>query len=133
MSRQVHDAVITTGQSLSSIIDLGGEYTACAVEVPSTWTAADITFQAATHTGRTTPAANGVSPQDALEAVLTFRDLYDAAGTEYKLTVGAAGNKILFIADGVLEGIQFLKIRSGTTAAPVVQAATTTLRVVGAE
>lgn len=132
MSRQVHDATIASGQSLSSIIDLGGEYTLCAVEVPTTWTAADITFQAATHTGKTTPATYGVSPQDALESVLTFRDLYDATGVEYKLTA-STGNKILFIADGVLEGVQFLKLRSGTTAAPVAQGGDRTLRVVGAE
>lgn len=130
MSRQVHDAVITSGTALSSIIDCGGGYTVTAIEIPATWTTADLTIQAATHTGKTTPATFGQSPQDQLEGVLTFRDLYDTAGTEFKITLGVTGNKIVYIADGLLDGIQFLKIRSGTSAAPVNQAGDRTLRVV---
>lgn len=128
MSRQIHDAVIANGASQSSIIDCGSEYTLMAVEIPSSWTAADITFLGASHTGTTTGTTWGQSPQDALEAQLTFRPVIIPAGTEYTLVLGGTGDKIVAIPEGVLEGIQFLKIRSGTSAAPVNQGAARTLR-----
>lgn len=128
MARQVHDAVIANGASQSSIIDCGSEYTLCSVEVPTSWTAADITFLGATHTGNTAPATWGDSPQDELEALLTFRPIIIPAGTEYTLVLGGTGDKIVAIPEGVLEGVQFLKIRSGTAAAPVNQGAARTLR-----
>lgn len=133
MARQVQDTVILSGASQSGIIDCGSEYTLTAITIPSTWTTADITFLGAVHTGFTSPAPSGVSPQDALEALLTFRQVVDSTGTELKVTVGATGDKIIVLPDYLLEGLQFIKIRSGTLSAPVTQAADRTLRVVVAE
>lgn len=134
MARQVHDAVILSGASQSSIVDCGSEYTLVGIEVPAAWTAADITLLGATHTGKTTPTAWGVNPQDALEAQLTFKPVYLAdglTGVEYKVTaVPTTGGALITIPDGVLEGVQFLKVRSGTAAAPVVQGADRNIRCV---
>lgn len=133
MARQVHTAVISSGTSQSSIIDCGSEYTLVGIEIPSTWTTADITFLGAAHTGISPAIASGQSPQDVLEGQLTFRQLVDSAGTEIKVTVGATGDKIIVIPDYLLEGVQFLKIRSGTAALPVNQSADRTLRCTVAE
>lgn len=132
MARQVQNAVIASGQSLSGVVDVGSEYTLVGVAVPAAWTSASITFQAAAHTGNTAPTAFGESPQDKLEALLTFQTLKDAAGAEITLVAGA-GDTFIAIPDYLLEGVQFLKVRSGTSAAPVVQAADRTLRLVVAE
>lgn len=133
MARQVHDAVILSGASQSSIVDCGSEYTLVGIEVPTAWTAADITLLGATHTGKTTPTAWGVNPQDALEAQLTFKPVFTATA-EYVITaVPTTGGSLVAIPDGVLEGVQFLKIRSGTNALPVVQGADRNLRCVLSE
>lgn len=131
MARQVQDVIIANGASLSGIIDCGSEYTLVGLDIP-TITSASLTFQVASHTGTTTAVASGTNPQDALEAKLTFRDLKDAAGTEYTV-VATTGNIFVTIPDYLLEGAQFIKIRSGTSAAPVTQGAARTIRCVLAE
>lgn len=126
MARQVHEAVILSGASQSSIIDCGSEYTLVGLDVP-TITSAAITFLGASHTGRTPGTTFGQSVQDVLETQLTFRPLVNEAGVEISIAA-ATGNIVVALPDGMLEGVQFLKIRSGTSAAPVVQAADRTLR-----
>lgn len=138
MARQVHDAVIANGASQSSIVDCGSEYTAVGIEIPAAWTAADITLLGAVHTGKTTPATWGQSPQDTLEAALTFTPIYltttGLTTAEFIITpVPTTGGGLIVFPDGLLEGVQFLKIRSGTAAAAVVQGAARTLRVVLSE
>lgn len=133
MARQVQDTVIASGTAVSGVVDCGSEYTLVGIEIPTTWTAADITLLGATHTGKTPGTAFGESPQDKLEAQLTFRSVVDSTGTEFKVTVGATGDKLIAIPDYLLEGVQFLKVRSGTAAAPVNQAADRQIRLVVAE
>lgn len=133
MARQVHDAVIANGASQSSIVDCGSEYTLVGIQVPSTWTAADITLLGAAHTGFTAATTWGQSPQDVLEGQLTFAPVFTATA-EYVLTaIPTSGGSLIAIPDGVLEGVQFLKIRSGTSSAPVNQGAARTLRCVLSE
>lgn len=93
---------IGNGQSLSSPIDLQGKRLSH-IMIPSAWTTGNITFQVSTD-GK------------------TYGDYYDASGTEYTATVGGASRTILLpFADFI--GVQFVKLRSGTTGTPVNQAA----------
>lgn len=101
-------ATILIGQSLSGEVDIEG-FTIVAVEMPTLWTAANLTFRAASVTGG------------------TFRNVYDDAGTEVVVT--AAADRIIGL-DAVLRelsALRFLQIRSGTAAVPVNQAADRTL------
>lgn len=78
--------------------------------MPAAWTAAAITFQADTVT---TVVADGA-----------YVDVYDDSGNEVSLTVAAARTVMLAKATrDLLEGIPFLRLRSGTTGAAVQQAA----------
>lgn len=74
--------------------------------MPSAWTAANLTFQV---------SADGISFHD-------LRDKYDA---EVMVSVSANNGYVLDLADWLT--LPYLKIRSGTAAAPVNQAATRTL------
>ena len=96
---------IVSGQSLSAALDLGYQR-AVRVGIPAVWTAANLTFQVSTDGN-------------------TFKDLYDATGAEYTVTVAANRAVILPLTD--FAGIRFLKVRSGTAGAPVAQAATAAL------
>lgn len=101
-------ATIASGQSLSAEVDVE-DYAIYAIEMPTAWTAANLTFQAASASGG------------------TFRDLYGDAGSEVAVVV-AADQMIGLDASGPeLVGARFLKIRSGTSAAPVNQTAERTL------
>lgn len=76
-----------------------------AFQIPATWTAANLTFQA-NYDGGT-----------------TFYDMYDDAGTEVTVTVGGASRFIQVSNPMAWFGVQYLKVRSGTTGTPVAQAA----------
>lgn len=104
---EVTTAVIENGGSLSGTVHLGGRKLV-AIVMPSTWTAAALTFQA---------SPDGVN----------FFNVYDGP-TERQLTVAASYYSELNIADWV--GIRWLKIRSGTAGTPVNQAAERTLTLV---
>lgn len=100
------DAVISS--TLSDVVDLEGD-TFVAIKMPSTWTAANLTFQACD-----TPGG-------------TFADVYDDAGAE--VTVVAAASRVIvvdFLAR-CLAPLRYIKVRSGTTGTPVTQAASRTL------
>ena len=92
---------ILSGQSLSASFNLGGRIIAGAF-VPSAWTAAVVTFQASWDN-------------------VTFSDVQTAAGAEYSLT--ATAGKYLAADPVMFYGVNFVKVRSGTSAAPVNQAA----------
>jgi hypothetical protein len=98
---------IANGASLSDAVDLGGRKLV-AIVMPSSWTAASLTFQA---------SPDGV----------TYDDLYDSA-TERSVTAAASRYLAFNIADWV--SVRFLKIRSGTAGTPVNQAAARTLTLV---
>lgn len=96
-------AAIASGTSLTPAIDLDRQRLHRIV-LPAGWTAAAITFQS---------SVNGTS----------WADLYDRDG-EVALagTVVGAGRAVVVDAAAFL-GIRYLKVRSGTSAAPVTQAA----------
>jgi hypothetical protein len=74
--------------------------------MPSAWTAANLTFQV---------SADGTN----------FFDLHDKYDNEIAVTVAASSGYLLDLADWMT--FPYLKIRSGTAAAPVNQAATRNL------
>jgi hypothetical protein len=105
--RQVDIAAGATG--LSGEINIGG-FEMMALEMPAAWTTANLTFKAARATGG------------------TFYDLYDDAGNEVTVTVGGAARTITFDSTALkFAPIEWLKIRSGTTATPVDQVTARTL------
>ena len=105
----VETVTIASGASLSGAVDLGAHRLG-AVIVPSAWTAASITLQASQSLAG------------------TYGDVYDDLGTEISLTA-AAGRVITGVT---LERIplRYVKLRSGTSATPVNQAAARTLTLV---
>jgi len=101
MSRRSFYGAVTilAGASLSDLIDLAG-LIMVGLDVPTIDSAA-LTFQVcATRTG-------------------TYRDLYDDAGNE--VTIPASTGARSFTAPAELVGWAFVKVRSGTTGAPVNQ------------
>lgn len=102
-------ATIASGQSLSGIVDLGG-HALVAIRMPAAWTAAVLTFQASD------------DDDDA------FTDVYAADGIE--VTAQAAASRWIAIAPPDFVSARYLKVRSGTAAAPVNQAAERVLRLV---
>ncbi len=107
-NNEVEALVIASGQSLSPAIFTGG-YHAQGFMMPDTWTAADLTFQASMDNG------------------LTFKDIYDAQGTEYKVT--AAGGRYIILDPVLFGNINCFKVRSGTSGTPVTQAAARSITV----
>ena len=99
--------VILSGQSLSAAVDLGGRVL-CGIAFPAAWTAAGITFQ-----GSTTLAG-------------TYVDLYTETA-EISAT-SAAASRYVGLDSSYFFGINFLKVRSGTSAAAVAQGADRTLQ-----
>jgi hypothetical protein len=98
-------ATIAAGQSLSGAVSLGA-LTLVGISMPGTWTTAPLTFQ--------------VSP----DGGTTWQELYDGAGNE--VTIQAAANQFVIpLADPsyLWRGVNMVKVRSGTSAAPVVQSA----------
>jgi hypothetical protein len=104
---EVRTATIANGASLSDAVDLGGRKLV-AIDMPSSWTAASLTFQA---------SVDGV----------TYDDLYDGA-TERTLVVAASRYLAQAIGDWV--GVRFLRIRSGTAGTPVNQGGARTITLV---
>jgi hypothetical protein len=99
-------AVIAAGQSLSLPTAMGA-LTLVGISMPAVWTAAPLTFQ--------------VSP----DGGTTWQELYYDSGVEVSIAAAVAN---VFIVSQALpsylwRGINYVKIRSGTLAAPVVQAA----------
>jgi hypothetical protein len=104
-------ATIAESGSLSSEVDLEG-YIIAQISMPAAWTAASLTFQVATTTGG------------------TFQDLYDDSGNE--VTSSASASKVYAQDINItkLAGARFLKIRSGTSASAVAQAAERTITLI---
>ena len=108
MKIEATQAAIANGAALSGIVDLRS-LKLHGIQMPAAWTAAGITFQA---------SSDGV----------TFGDVRDDAGAEVTVTA-AASSFIVFRQDlgEELNGVAYLKVRSGTTGAPVNQGAARTL------
>ena len=109
MPERLKTVTIANGASLSGVIDLEG-FVLMGIQMPSAWTAANLTFEASS-------ARAG-----------TFDDVYDDTGTEVNVTaaasryIGVTGTK-----GDVLANVRFLKVRSGTTGTPVNQGAARTI------
>lgn len=111
-ARKTIEVTIDASASLSSEVDLGG-YRLSAIHMPADWTAAGITFEAAVESGG------------------TFQDVHDDGGTEVSIT--ASDSQVLVLSKDVaenMEALRFIKVRSGTSAAAVAQAAARTLTLV---
>lgn len=101
---QYHKATIASGASLSNAIQPQG-LALFAIQMPSTWTAAAITFQG---------SYDGT----------TYGDVYDDGGTEVTIASANAVASRVIVNGSVLEklaALPFVKIRSGTTGSPVNQ------------
>lgn len=133
MSLQVQTVTIALGASESGIIDCSSTYSLAAIEVPTAWDAANITFLGAAHPGTTMPTPPGSHPQDVLEAALTFKPVFNATAEVAITTAPTTGGAIISLDPALLKGVAFLKLRSGTNALPVNQTAARTLRVTLAE
>lgn len=107
--RSTETATIALGESLSGAVELNG-VVPVAILMPSAWTTANLTFQA--------------SPYGT-----TYGNLYSYAGaSEYEVT--AAASLWLTLDPEIFLGARFIKIRSGTSGTPVVQAAARDITVV---
>ena len=98
--------ISTAANGQSDDIDLGGA-TMSALAIPATWTAASLTFLASPDRGT------------------TFFDVYGSTGDEITYTVAAS--RVVTFDPAFWLGIRHLRVRSGTTATPVPQAAERTL------
>lgn len=102
-------ALISSGSSLSAAINLGG-LRLFAIVMPAAWTTANITFQVS--------ADNGA----------TWSNLVDQNGTE--LTAVAGAGQCIVLSPTQFSAFQYLRLRSGTNASPVNQAADRTLQLI---
>ena len=101
-------ATIGVGTSLSAEVALG-EKTLVGIVMPAGWDAASLTFQA--------------TPDDA-----TFSELQDGAGSAVSFTVSAG--VFVQVDPTKWRGITGIKVRSGTSGAPVNQTANRVLTLV---
>lgn len=94
-------ATIASGASISNDLDLGlmrlGR-----IAMPADWTAANITLQVS-HNGS------------------AWNNLFDQAGSEYSIVAAAGRSNLIPLSD--MLSVRYLRLRSGTSAAPVNQAA----------
>jgi hypothetical protein len=97
-------ATIAAAQSLSDAIALDRNWLV-ALALPAAWTTAVLTFQGSNDTGSPT----------------TWLDLYNETG-EIVLS-SAAASRGLVLPPALLHGWRWIRLRSGTAAAPVTQAA----------
>lgn len=102
-------ATIAINTSLSAAVNLEHN-DLFAIEMPSAWTAAVLTFQG---------SYDGA----------TFLDLYDDAGTEISFTVDAS-RYVLIRTPAQFFGLKQVKVRSGTSAAAVNQGVARTVNLI---
>ena len=98
-------ATIANGASLSDAVNLQN-LVLCHLVMPAAWTAAVLTFQVS---------------WDGTE----WNTLYASDGTEY--TVQAAASRRIILPPADFVGVRYIKVRSGTQAAPVNQGAARTI------
>lgn len=116
-------AEIPNNESRSGEVDLG-EHNLVALWMPAGWAGTAITFQSKDHRQ---PEAGDVSVDD-LE---TWKDVYDDAGTEVSITVAA--NRVVVIGTvtkAAIGALRYLRVRSGTAAAPVNQSPTRVVKLI---
>jgi hypothetical protein len=94
--------VAADATGLSGAVILGGDLLVGLTL--TTWTNANMTFQVS------------------IDAGVTFFNVYKDDGTELTFTT-STGNRFVAVDPSIFAGIQQLKVRSGTAATPVTQAA----------
>src|SRR5207249_5397259 len=105
--------IIRSGNSQSDAKDIGG-WEPVALQFVLPWTTADITFLAA-------EKFDG-----------TYLPVYGPSAVEAKITTGTNAKVIMFTPGtiGDLDGLRYLKLRSGTEASPVNQAGDRTVNMI---
>jgi hypothetical protein len=112
------DVIVLTipiGTALSNVVNIG-DFTVCALEMPSAWTAAAITFLGAT------PKNDEITQPTALFSLNTLTGEYSVPSAQ------AAISKLVILDPATFSGIQYIQIRSGIAATPVNQAAARSIR-----
>lgn len=108
---KVYTVTIAASASESSAIEIQGQINGFAIEMPTEWTTAAITFL-------------GAHGPDG-----TYKKIVGDTGTE--LSVTAATSEIIVVDTATkvqaLRAMKYIKVRSGTAASPVVQTANRTL------
>lgn len=107
---------IPANQALSGEIDLGA-FNLVAIEMPEGWAGSTITFQSKANRQE---QGSGVPVED-------WDDVYDSAGNELQVTV-AANRVVVDIPE--LASLRFIRIRSGTSAAPFNQNPTREIKLI---
>lgn len=101
-------ATIANGASLSDAVD-AGILRLFAIQMPGSWTAADLTLQA---------SADGS----------TYGNVYDEADTE--VVVEADASRFIILDPAKFLGMRYIKLRSGTAGSAVNQGAERLIKVV---
>jgi hypothetical protein len=101
-------AIIANGQSLSAAIGLGAT-PLHAIAMPAAWDAAALTFQG---------SIDGA----------TWLELTNASGSAISVT--AAAGQLIVLDPTLWRAVNFIKVRSGTSGAPVNQTAQRTLTLI---
>lgn len=102
----IRTATILSGASLSAAVAIADD-PIVAIRMPATWTAAVLTFQAS-------------------EDGTNYGDVYNLNGDETTAAIpsgGALTSKYIAMSPWEFAGARYIKIRSGTGAAPVTQGA----------
>ncbi|WP_424133847.1 hypothetical protein [Roseomonas chloroacetimidivorans] len=102
-------ATIANGAALSGPVDLDDK-SLVAIVMPGAWTAAPLTFQCSVDNGA------------------TWNNVFDATGSE--VSISAATGTHILIEPAKFVGAKLIRLRSGTSAAPVNQAAARTITLV---
>lgn len=105
--RAAPQAVIANGDSLSGAVDVG-DGGMVALQMPSSWTTANLTFQASIDNS-------------------TFNNVYDGSGTELEIT--AAASRYIVLPPTTFAGMRWVKIRSGTSGSAVAQGGARTIKI----
>lgn len=114
---EVVEATIPINTALSDVLNIG-DFTVVALEMPSAWTAAAISFKGAT------PLSS--EEKDSGLGAASLKDIYNGA-TE--LSYAVAASRVVLIDNNLFSGITQLQLRSGVTATPVNQLAERKVRV----
>lgn len=110
-TRNAVPVTIASGQEFSTAAGAGGTRLV-GIIMPAAWTAADLSLQAAIGQSATNPP------------VITWGEVVDEAGTPLVLAAGPGASEYVALADTeALLGLGQIRIRSGTAAVPVNQAA----------
>lgn len=105
-------ATIATGESLSGAVTFGG-YALVAMIIPAEWdTATAATFQAS------------------VDGSTYYNMYYDASGTSTELSVACAASRYIALDTTKFMGIQYIKVRAGTSGSPSAQTGATVVTLV---